>query len=349
MISIIIPIYNSEDYLCDCLNSIVNSAFQDFEVLLVDDGSKDNSLEICEKYCNKDKRFKVFHQKNSGASVARNYGLSVAKGDYISFVDSDDILPKYFLAEAMEYIHKYNADIVIGGYEIIGTNKKFIPDIKKEKMYIGDEINKLKSFFLAYASNKDTSEFRTCPNILSPWGKVFKKNILKNIKFLNTLILDEDTLFNLYAFEQAESILCVPAVYYQWRMNPESISRREKDNSQIIQIQKASMNAFMDYVNQCKSIDLTEELYIRGAWSFSHCLKCCDKLSINKTKELIISLLNNPIYEKCIKNAPIKKYFIPKTIRINCKLVKNRYLFLACYYLKCKNILLQLTKRKLFQ
>lgn len=348
MVSIIIPIYNSEDYLCDCLNSIVNSTFQDFEVLLVDDGSKDNSLEICKKYYNKDKRFKVFHQKNSGASVARNYGLSIAKGDYISFVDSDDILPKYFLSEAMEYIHKYNVDIVIGGYEIIGINKKFIPDIKKEELYAGDEINKLKSFFLAYSSKEDTSEFRSCPNILSPWGKVFKKEILKNVEFLDTLILDEDTLFNLYAFEHAKSILCVPAVYYQWRMNPESISRRKKDNSQIIQIQNTSMIAFIEYVNQCKSIDLTEELYIRGVWSFSHCLKCCDNLSINKSKEFIMSLLNDPIYRKCIKNAPIRKYFLPKTIRICCDLLKNRHLFFVCCFLKCKYILLQLTKRKLF-
>ena len=94
LISIIIPIYNSERFIDRCLYSVLNQSFSDFEVILVDDGSTDSSPVLCDAYALKDNRIKVFHRQNGGASAARNFGLSVASGRYISFVDSDDYIHK---------------------------------------------------------------------------------------------------------------------------------------------------------------------------------------------------------------------------------------------------------------
>lgn len=333
MVSIIIPIYNSASYLCECLDSIINTKFQDFEAILIDDGSDDNSLKICKYYHKIDPRFKVFHQNNSGASAARNYGLSLAKGEYIAFVDSDDLLPKYFFEETIAYINKYDADIVMGGYEIIG-GQKYIPKINKEILYLDEDIKKIKSFFLAYASNDTNYELASCPNILSPWGKVFKRTILKNVKFIEELILDEDTMFNLYAMNNAKRVLLVPKIYYLWRINPNSVSRSTRNYKNTFEIQMLSMDAYVDYVRQNGSIDFVESLYIRCLWSYSRCLKCCIDLSIKESIEFVSLLLQEPIYKVAFQNASLNKYCIPRTLKICCKLGKKKYVALTVFFVK---------------
>lgn len=115
MFSIIIPVYNVEQYLDKCLKSISKQTFLDFECIIVDDGSPDNSNAIIDKYVNKDQRFKVIHQKNMGLSAARNTGLDAAKGDYIAFVDSDDYIANDYLEKFVLKIASSNADIIICG------------------------------------------------------------------------------------------------------------------------------------------------------------------------------------------------------------------------------------------
>ena len=120
-ISIIVPVYNAEKYLRHCLDSILNQSFQDFELLLVDDGSKDRSGKICDEYAEKDKRVSVWHQENQGVSVARNVGLEHAQGEWIYFPDSDDIV----IENALEIMMKMcveDIDYVMCGYEVYDEN-----------------------------------------------------------------------------------------------------------------------------------------------------------------------------------------------------------------------------------
>ena len=106
MISIIIPVYNTEKYLRRCMDSILNSAYKDFEILLINDGSTDSSPAICEEYSRQDSRIKVIHQKNQGVSVARNTGLDYCQGEWIVFVDSDDFISKDFLSLIAKEVHQ---------------------------------------------------------------------------------------------------------------------------------------------------------------------------------------------------------------------------------------------------
>ncbi len=127
-ISVIISIYNAEKYIGECIESIISQKYRDFEVILVDDGSKDGSGIICDRYVAEDSRFKVIHQENRGISAARNAGLEKARGEYITFVDSDDCLAKDMFDQWMKAAVKYDADIV----KCLATKDKASLDIVQQ-------------------------------------------------------------------------------------------------------------------------------------------------------------------------------------------------------------------------
>ena len=115
-ISIIVPVYNAEKYLVECLNSLVEQTYKNIEIILIDDGSIDNSAKICDEYAKKDERIKVVHQKNSGVSVARNNGLDMHTGDYVMFVDSDDWIELNTCEILINNIISNDKDILIYNY-----------------------------------------------------------------------------------------------------------------------------------------------------------------------------------------------------------------------------------------
>ena len=122
-LSIVVPVYNVEQYLHQCIDSILHQTFQDFELILVDDGSPDDCPKICDEYAKNDSRIKVIHKTNGGLSSARNAGLQIARGEYISFIDSDDFLDPITYTHVFSIFNKENVDVVIfGRYEVYGKN-----------------------------------------------------------------------------------------------------------------------------------------------------------------------------------------------------------------------------------
>lgn len=178
-ISVIVPVYNVEKYLSRCIESILSQTFTDFELLLIDDGSTDNSSNICDMYALKDNRIRVFHKKNGGVSSARNLGLDNAKGKWITFVDSDDWIGIDFLSELIVG----NSDLIIGGKTNTGCRndiKTYKPQIYQEQ-FIGK----------CLATTILDDIFR------APWGKLFKKEIIDNnkLRFDIHMKIGEDTAF----------------------------------------------------------------------------------------------------------------------------------------------------------
>lgn len=177
-ISIIIPVYNGEKYIEKCLESIKNQTIKDYEVLIINDGSKDNTKKLVEKYLN-DKRFKLFNRTNHGIGASRNFGLDESSGEYICFIDSDDYVDKEYLEKLYNKISKENLDIVVCNYielnEELNIEKKI-----KIKAFNNTTIDKNPELLLNI--NK------------SPWNKIYRKSILKNIKFPTDLKY-EDTEF----------------------------------------------------------------------------------------------------------------------------------------------------------
>lgn len=179
MISIIIPIYNSDKYLLECLNSVINQSFLDFEVLCVNDGSTDRSKDICEQYVRKDKRFRLYNQENAGVSVARNLGIEQAQGEYLCFLDSDDVIAKDFLRNLFDRMQGCDASVC-----------DYSNDLRK--------LGKKEKHVLVYEKNDLIREFifgrRTAINI---WLFLFKRSVIQNnhIRFVEGCIRNEDTEF----------------------------------------------------------------------------------------------------------------------------------------------------------
>lgn len=179
-ISVIIPVYNAEDTLRRCVDSILSQTFTDFECLLINDGSKDRSGEICDEYAAKDSRVRVFHKENGGVSSARNIGLDNAKGEWITFLDSDDYIEEEFLGSI---VNIGNAELIIGSCIWIsdGGRRQLIDDIPSN---VTDRTQILKDYLYSCTFNV-------------PWGKLFKRSIIVEnaIGFNTEMRFAEDLCF----------------------------------------------------------------------------------------------------------------------------------------------------------
>lgn len=207
LVSIIVPIYKVEPYLRRCLDSIVNQTYTNLEIILVDDGSPDGCPQICDEYAAKDNRIVVIHKENGGLSDARNAGLDICKGKYISFVDSDDLLD----LKAMEYMLNTGTDVDI----VISNVKMFIND---EEISNSNKTHCNSSSFKIIGS--DDLLLRLCKDgdayLRSAWGKLFKKELFSNIRFpKGKLYEDMYVNYRLYYKAFQSTFISIPLYYYR--------------------------------------------------------------------------------------------------------------------------------------
>ncbi len=209
LVSVIVPVYNVEPYLRRCLDSIVNQSYTNLEIILVDDGSLDNSPQICDDYAAKDKRIIVIHKKNGGLSDARNAGLDVCKGEYISFVDSDDWVDEKYVEKLFSLIIEENADIAIG--ENLKTDGKI--SAKQENVIVKAYSTRDALFHL----------FRkTHIAFVISCGKIYKRNLFKSIRFpVGKFHEDEFTTYIL--FYNSKKILYTSQILYYYYQRVGSI------------------------------------------------------------------------------------------------------------------------------
>lgn len=201
-ISIIIPVYNAEKYLRRCIDSILNSIYQHFEILLMNDGSTDDSLVICQEYAEKyPEKIRVYTHNNQGVALTRNDGIKYANGEYLMFIDNDDYISTDYLNKYYKAISDGNFDVVMGGYERTDNNNKVL--MRK----------KLKD------CKWSTYE------IVSPWAKIYKSSLIKenSICFLNSNI-GEDIYFNIQVVNITTNIKIIDDTGYKWFYNKASIS-----------------------------------------------------------------------------------------------------------------------------
>lgn len=234
IVSIIVPVYNVEKYLSACIDSILSQSFQDWELILIDDGSKDNSGKICDKYVNKDKRIHAFHCNNGGASEARNRGIKEAKGEYITFIDSDDIVNPKFLSN-----FSYDAafDFEIQGFILnyIGherDNKEIKPDSTKsasiKDVYAESELNKLSR---------------------GPVCKLFKRSIIteNNIVYPKGIQFGEDAIFVKRYLSHCDGMarsIAVADYVYNHFPNQKSLTSRKHPGQMMYDVAKMDCELF---------------------------------------------------------------------------------------------------------
>lgn len=228
-VSVIIPCYNVENYLGKCINSVLAQTYKNYEIILIDDGSTDNSGKICDEYSKKEKKISVYHQPNSGVSRSRNIGIRKAKGKYILFLDADDIIAPFLLDEALKYMDD-DIDAVFGGKVSIENADTFVFDEKfyGQIIYEKGSLINLKLHFLRH----DITFGMNGSVARNPGCKLIKTEICKKVLFDESLKLSEDILWNLELIENCSKICVVKQIWYIYRQHP--LSKVHKYNENVI-------------------------------------------------------------------------------------------------------------------
>ncbi len=217
LLSVIVPVYKVEKYLQRCLDSIINQTYKNLEIILVDDGSPDNSGKICDEYAQKDKRIKVIHQKNKGQGAARNAGIIASKGELITFIDSDDWIECNMYEIMISKLLQYNLDII--KCAIVETDGS---KIKRELNHKTTKINVVisENIFDLYFT-----EF-TCKVI---WNGVYKRNIIESVEYPEGLVAEDNYVSGMY-LHKAKHIMLIDNILYNYFINMSGVSKNKNIN-----------------------------------------------------------------------------------------------------------------------
>lgn len=265
LITVIIPVYNAETYLNRGIDSVLNQTYESFELILVNDGSEDGSLRICNEYAKRDSRVRVISQDNSGVSVARNTGIKAALGKYIMFIDSDDYIKTNFIEEALKDISSENADIYISGYfEEIYEGDKVLDVIETKGMR---EIKNVEQLICNMSQGYATECIQVC------WAKLYLREIIEkyNILFNSNMAIGEDQVFNCNYLYYTKKIVFSDKSYYYYR-KPTDSSLTGRYNGSIYDISR-SISESISKLKPLISEDACKNIDIHCAKKISNCIQ----------------------------------------------------------------------------
>lgn len=298
-ISVIVPVYNVQQYLKRCINSILSQSFTNFELILIDDGSTDDSGKICDEYANKDTRIIVHHKINGGLSSARNVGINIAKGEYIGFVDSDDYINYKMYEILYNNAMKSDSDISSCDYRMCDSTQDINTfesvDIMHSKEILFNNRDALVSLLTF------DKEIGICV-----WDKIYKKTLFEKVKFIEG-ILYEDEAFSPHIFQLSKKTIYINAKLYYYFQSPISLTRgigfREKQFDSITIFEERIK--FFRKLNDKYLYQLSENRYFYHLFYLYKCASGDSVLHKQFIKELqksirknIYGLFTNPYYSR---------------------------------------------------
>lgn len=297
LISIIVPVYKTEQYLDRCVESIVSQTYKNLEIILVDDDSPDNCPQMCDAWAEKDNRIKVLHIENKGVANARNQGLDIATGDFIGFVDSDDYIEPDMFETLLNYLTDNNADISLCGYQI-NEEENAVANLRM--------VTPLDAMKLICMGDYKYGVL---------WNKLYKKDVIKHIK-MPDFVCCEDLIFNYYVFKNAQSIAECDSKLYHYFQNEDSIVH---SNFGINSFDAVKSKELM--LSNEKNTEL-EKYAVRGLISSSFVFlsqvvqynKCTEKYDYlrNYVKEYKSEILRSDLYSKSEKIKALILILCPK-------------------------------------
>ena len=306
-ISIVIPVYNTEKYLRQCLDSVVNQTLKDIEIICVNDGSTDNSLNILKEYMAQDNRIKVVNKKNGGLSSARNEGLKYITSEYCYFLDSDDYIESNLLETACNFLANNEIDYYCFGSEIFFNYKNMIQDTNAINEYLRIKYKGIQKAKFNVGQNQN----------IHVWNKVFKTSIIKenNVRFIDGLLY-EDIFFTWYYFFLSQKIYFDPHIFHHYRIHPGSIMEKAIQNKSY----KSAVPHMYNWHELFLEISQNKKLFIKNYRNLVILLKQYTIITIEMARlneEKQIKNLSK-VYQKELNTLFIKK----------CGIIR----FLLCYY-----------------
>ena len=297
-VSIIIPVYNVEKYLSQCLDSVINQTIKDIEIICVNDGSTDDSFQILEKYAKKDERIKVISKENGGLSSARNQGLKYATSELCYFLDSDDYIEPNLLEVAFNAFLNNDIDYYCFGSEIFTEEDKYLnQETKTLNKYLKIKFNGIQKATFDVGQNQN----------IHVWNKVFKTSIIKNynLGFIEGLLY-EDIFFTWYYFFLSKKIYFDKNIYHHYRVHPNSIMGKTTQNKSYELAISHLYNWHALFVEVSKNTEIYSKNYRNMLILLHNYKKRTIELSKPKDKERIVQLAK--LYKKELQNSFIQKY-----------------------------------------
>ena len=311
-LSVVIPVYNGEQYIERCLNSLINQTYKNLEIIVVDDGSKDKSIDIIKNIAQKDKRVCLYKKENGGASSARNYGLKKASQKYITFVDCDDTLDLDMYEVLMKYFESGKYDIVHCGYKRIKDDKVIKEVNGTGKEYIQDNLQALECLI-------DGRLF-----VGALWNKIYKRELFNNIEFDESLKMNEDILVNYKVFNVSKKSIFIDIPKYNYYEVDTSACKTTFDKKKKIDGLKVSKQIYDD----------VDDKYLKNI-SFNRYIGSLIGLykyylySKEKDKKLNCKLIKEKIINECNENN-----LTSKRDKITVKLIcSSTMLYKIIYYI----------------
>ena len=313
LISVIIPLYNvGKEYLHDCMESVQNQTYSNIEIILVDDGSEKLYADLYDKYAETDKRVRVLHQKNQGVSMARNNGTQNASGEYLMYVDADDVITPYAISEGVSAIKKENADMVLGGVKSVTDVSCFpVYEFSEKNSYRvceWQEFDDLREHYLTI-EKKEFSEIEKDGYITrAPFARLLKSDIAKAMLFPKNLPVGEDVVWNMRLLSKCKKICIVDNIWYGYIIHGGSAirkyygNREEKAREYLTVLWRECEDYCKTHINQfAKSVAVEFYCILNYELLSSKC-----PFSNKKKKELVRDYLKkwpwNLLLRKEIKN-----------------------------------------------
>lgn len=300
-LSIIIPVYNSEKYLKQCLDSILAQASDDFEILLIDDGSTDFSGKLCDEYASRYNNIYVFHEKNRGVSAARNKGIERAQGEYVIFVDSDDWLEKNALSFLMA--QESDVDLIFYGSSFHSVNENVT--LYSPNLCICHGFSEVQEGMIDLITNPKYYDY-----LGFTWNKVFRSNILKeyNIRFIENLSYREDEVFTLHYAHYCKKLMILPNIVYNYRVSDTGLTKKKHTYDEFLLLSHAYQKSLIYYTDK----RLQEYMILQIIRNYLNAIKRISNIRKRNTiiKELWVFYQEKNIFDMSLKIKSVYRHLL---------------------------------------
>lgn len=341
LVSVIIPVYNTEKYLESCIESILHQTYQNLEIILVDDGSTDQSPAICDRFAEKDSRIKVIHKENEGLGYTRNCGLKHAVGEYVSFLDSDDILDEDTYEYCIREMEKYQADACFFGRKTFTESGEYTvnSNIPEKLVYRGKEVvEEFSKHYIGWLQHEQTMPYIKESSCCALYRRdIIEKNSLQFPS--ERECLSEDAFFNMDVCRNAACIIVIPKDFYNYRYNPNSLTKKyDKERFKRI---IGYYHKLLEYIEQFPEVVDARE---RVDYKFFALIRGIIKREIEESallecREVIQKIKEISTYEDVISvSSKINTDNVDKNTKIFLSWIKNQKFIIIYLFYKVRKV-----------
>lgn len=312
LVSIIVPVYNVEKYLEQCVDSLLNQTYQKIEILLIDDGSTDSSGKVCDDFARKYSIITAYHKKNSGLGLTRNYGLDRLNGDYVTFVDSDDYLEKDAIEKLVAGLDNNQNDTVIGGFTKVTDSGKVL----YTESYTEEIINQGKVYsnlFIRMLGSSPSKHDFLKPSV---WNTLYSVTIIRDHKLYfvsERELISEDFVWNSDYYQYSQNVKIITSASYYYRCNPNSLTQTYKKDRFA-----RSITFYKYMIKKTSNTSVSEEAHLRLTKSLFIYVKMCFTQGLERPfgqiKKEIDEICSDQSLQQAISSYPVNKLGVKQRI-----------------------------------